>query len=318
MENDKIFIIITYFLVIYIPKTYIKENEMDIRVLRYFIAVASQESISGAAEYLHLSQPTLSRQLHDLEDSLGTTLFVRGNRKISLTDEGMYLLEKAKEIVNLVEKTEANFNQPEEIVSGEIYIGGGETEAMGFIAKTIKDLLTDCPNIKFHTFSGNYDEITSKLDNGLLDFGIVIEPADKRKYNYIKLPDKDVWGILMRKDSPLAHKSSIQPKDLIDQPLLISQQTAVTNEIAGWFGQDAESLNIAGTYNLIYNASLMVKENIGYAMCIDKLVNTSEESELCFRPLSPTIEAELNIIWKKHQIFSKASEKFLKQIQKNI
>lgn len=291
---------------------------MEIRVLRYFIAIANQESISAAANYLHLSQPTLSRQINDLEKELGTTLLIRGNRKISLTDEGLFLLERAKEIVELVDKTEANFNQPEEIISGEIYIGGGETEAMHIIAKTLKEVLTTSPNIKFHTYSGNADDITAKLDSGLLDFGIVIEPADKQKYNFIQLPAIDTWGVLMLKTSPLADKSFLEPKDLIDKPLIISRQTAGSNEIAGWFGQEIEYLPIVGTYNLLYNASLMVKENIGYAMCIDKLIDTSEESELCFRPLSPKLEAGLNIIWKKHQVFSSAAKKFLGQLRSNI
>lgn len=294
------------------------KDMMDVRVLRYFIAVATQESISGAANYLHLSQPTLSRQLSDLEKELGTNLFIRGNRKISLTDEGAFLFEKAKEIVGLMDKTEANFNQPEEIISGEIYIGGGETEAMSIIAKTLKNVLIDHPNIKFHTYSGNADDITAKLDSGLLDFGIVIEPADKQKYNYLKLPAIDVWGVLMRKDDPLADKSYIQPKDLIDKPLITSRQTTGSNQIAGWFGQEIEDLNIIGTYNLLYNASLMVKEGIGYAMCIDKLINTSVDSALCFRPLNPKLEAGLNIIWKKHQVFSRAANKFLQQLRSNI
>ncbi|ASI73465.1 LysR family transcriptional regulator [Bacillus thuringiensis] len=284
---------------------------MDIRVLRYFIAVATQENISAAANALHLSQPTLSRQLNNLEEELGTTLFVRGNRKITLTDEGMFLLDRAKEIVDLVEKTEANFNQKSEIISGEIHIGAGETEAMQFIAQTIKKVVSHHPNIKFHLYSGNADDITTKLDSGLLDFGIVIEPANKQKYDYLKLPATDVWGVLMRKDSPLAKKAYIHPTDLLNKPLIISRQTAVSNELSGWLGEEIENLNVIGTYNLLYNASLLVKENIGYALCIDKLMNTSEESTLCFRPLSPKLEAGLNILWKKHQTFSSATKIFL-------
>ncbi|MCM3220357.1 LysR family transcriptional regulator [Bacillus cereus] len=284
---------------------------MDIRVLRYFIAVATQENISAAANALHLSQPTLSRQLNNLEEELGTTLFVRGNRKITLTDEGMFLLDRAKEIVDLVEKTEGNFNQKYEIISGEIHIGAGETEAMQFIAQTIKKVVSHHPNIKFHLYSGNADDITTKLDSGLLDFGIVIEPANKQKYDYLKLPATDVWGVLMRKDSPLAEKAYIHPTDLLNKPLIISRQTAVSNELSGWLGEEIENLNVIGTYNLLYNASLLVKENIGYALCIDKLMNTSEESTLCFRPLSPKLEAGLNILWKKHQTFSSATKIFL-------
>lgn len=291
---------------------------MDIRVLRYFITVAQQKSISAAANYLHLSQPTLSRQLNELEKELGTTLFIRGSRHISLTSEGTYLLEKAKEITELVDKTEANFNQPAEIISGEIHIGGGETEAMQWIAKTLKDVLLEHPDISFHLYSGNADDIAAQLEHGLLDFGIVIEPADKQKYDYIRLPDTDVWGVLMRKDSPLASQSLIRPEDLIDKSLIISRQTAVSNELSGWFGHEIENLNITGTYNLLYNASLMVKENLGYALCIDKLINTSGDSELCFRPLAPRLEAHLNIVWKKHQVFSGAATTFLEQLRQNI
>lgn len=291
---------------------------MDVRVLRYFIAVANQQSISAAANYLHLSQPTLSRQLNDLEKELGSTLFIRGNRKISLTDEGVYLLEKAREIVELVDKTEANFNQSSEIISGEVYIGGGETEGMHLIAKALKELLNTHPSIKFHLYSGNTDDIISKLDSGLLDFGIVIEPADKQKYDYIKLTATDIWGVLMRKDSPLADQLFIKPEDLMDKPLIVSRQTAVSNELAGWFGQEANHLDIIGTYNLLYNASLMVKEHLGYALCIDKLINTSGDSELCFRPLKPKLEAGLNIIWKKHQVFSSAANEFLQQLRNHL
>lgn len=291
---------------------------MEIRLLRYFIAVENQQSISAAAHYLHVSQPSLSRQLSEFEKELGTLLFIRGNRKITLTDEGVFLLKKAKEIVELVDKTEANFNQPTEIISGEIYIGGGETEAMQLIAQTLKTLLKEYPSIQFHLYSGNADDIKDKLDSGLLDFGIVIEPTDKQKYDYIKLPATDVWGVLMRKDSPLADKPFIEPKDLVDKPLLISRQTAVSNEITGWFGQDVNDLNIIGTYNLLYNAALMVEENLGYALCLDKLINTSGNSQLCFKPLNPRLEVNLNVFWKKHQVFSNAASKFLDQLRSNI
>lgn len=291
---------------------------MELRVLRYFIAVANEQNISAAAKQLHLSQPTLSRQLKDLELELGTTLFERGNRKITLTEEGIFLFNKAKEIVELTDKTEANLKGTKEEIGGEIYIGGGETEAMQFIAKTFKELLKSHSDIRFHLYSGNADDITEKLDSGLLDFGIVIEPMDKQKYDYIKLPATDLWGILMRKDSPLAQKSFIQPEDLMDKPLLISRQTAVSNEMTGWFGKDIEDLHVVGTYNLIYNAALMVEENIGYALCLDKLVNTTGDSKLCFIPLLPKLEANLNVIWKKHQVFSNAANLFLQQLRINL
>ncbi|WP_195575077.1 LysR family transcriptional regulator [Paenibacillus sp. 1001270B_150601_E10] len=291
---------------------------MEIRVLRYFIAVANEENISAAAKQLHLSQPTLSRQLQELEMELGTTLFIRGNRKITLTEEGIFLLEKAKEIVELANKTEAKFKESKEMVNGDIYIGCGETDAMHFIARTLKELLAAYPSIRFHLYSGNADDIASKLDSGLLDFGVVIEPTDKHKYDFIKLPDTDVWGVLMRKDSPLAQKPFIQPIDIMDKPLLISRQTTVSNELSGWLGQPMENLNIVATYNLIYNASLMVEEYIGYALCLDKLINTSGTSNLCFKPLSPRLEANLNLVWKKHQVFSNAAKRFLDQLRIKI
>lgn len=291
---------------------------METRVLRYFIAVANQKSISGAAKVLHLSQPSLSRQIADLEKQLGCTLFTRGNREISLTEDGMYLLKKAKEIIELVDKTEDNFQESTELISGDIYIGCGETEAMRFIGKTLKKLVNKYPLARFHLYSGNADDITAKIDSGHLDFGVVIEPADKQKYDFIQLPAKDVWGLLMRKESPLADRAAISPEDLEDQPLLVSRQTAVGNEISGWLGKNFDDFNIVATYNLIYNAALMVEENIGYALCLDKLVNTSGDSSLTFRPLYPELAAGLNFIWKKHQAFSSASEKFLEILRDDL
>ncbi|PHE95521.1 LysR family transcriptional regulator [Bacillus wiedmannii] len=291
---------------------------MEIRVLRYFIAVANEESISAAAKQLHLSQPTLSRQLKDLEMELGTDLFIRGNRKISLTEEGKYLFKKAKEIVDLADKTEANLKDSKEMISGEVYIGAGETEAMHLIAKTLKVLIKDYPNIRFHLYSGNADDIKSKLDSGLLDFGVVIEPTDKQKYEYAQLPAKDTWGVLMCKDSPLSDKQVISPVDLIDKPLFISRQSTVSNELTGWFGQSIDNLNIVATYNLLYNAALMVEEGIGYALCIDKIINTSGNSKLCFKPLQPKLEVNLNIIWKKNQVFSNAAHAFINQLRNSM
>lgn len=293
---------------------------MEVRILRYFLAVAREESISKAAEYLHITQPTLSRQLMELEEELGSRLLNRGkrNHKITLTDEGMLLRKRAEEIIALVDKTKSEFVTTNEIISGDIYIGGGETDAMRFIAKTAQKLKKDYPHIRYHLFSGNADDVTEKLDKGLLDFGILIEPADIEKYNYIKLPVTDCWGLLMRKDSPLADKERIFARDLLDIPLITSRQALVRNEVSGWSGEDIEKLNIVATYTLVYNASLMVDEGFGYALCLDKLVNTSESSNLCFKPLTPQLEAHLDIVWKKHQAFSKAAETFLTMLKKEI
>lgn len=288
---------------------------MDIRILRYFLAVTREESISGAAESLHMTQPTLSRQLMDLEDEIGKKLLIRGNRRITLTEEGMLLRKRATEILDLVEKTEAELMAPDEAIGGDIYIGGGETDAMRLIAKIATDLQKSCPQIRYHLFSGNADDVTERLDKGLLDFGILIEPADMKKYDYIRLPATDTWGLLMPKDCPLAAQNTVRPKDILDLPIITSRQTLTGNIVSGWLGTEYEKLNIVATYNLVYNASLMVEEGMGYALCLDKLIHTSHHSPLCFRPLEPHTESHLNIVWKKYQLFSGAADRFLRQVQ---
>lgn len=288
---------------------------MDIRVLKYFLAVTREESISGAAESLHMTQPTLSRQLMDLEAEIGKKLLIRGNRRITLTEEGMLLRKRATEIIDLVDKTEAELTAPDEVVSGDIYIGGGETDAMRLIARIATDLQKTAPHIRYHIFSGNADDVTERLDKGLLDFGILIEPADMKKYDYIRLPATDTWGLVMPKDCPLAHKTTIRPEDIRELPLIASNQTMVSNEFSGWLGKEFEKLNIVASYNLAYNAALMVEEGLGYLLTLDKLVNTSENSRLCFRPLAPRMEVHLDIVWKKYQLFSRAANCFLDKVQ---
>lgn len=283
---------------------------MEIRVLRYFLAIAREESISGAATFLHITQPTLSRQIMELEEELGVKLLVRGNRKITLTNEGRLLHKRAEEIISLVDKVELEFDNPNEIISGDIYIGSGETEAMRLIARTAHHFHQKYPNVRYHLFSGNADDVTEKLDKGLLDFGILIEPANIQKYDYAQIPATDVWGLLMRKDSALASQSTINPKDLCNIPLIISRQTLVDKAISKWLQDSNEKLNIIATYNLVYNASLLVEEGLGYALCLDRLVNTTENSNLCFRPLSPPLEAKLNIIWKNIKYFQRQQKNF--------
>ncbi|WJN47404.1 LysR family transcriptional regulator [Priestia aryabhattai] len=292
---------------------------MEIRVLRYFLTVAREGNITKAADVLHVTQPTLSRQLKDLEQELGKKLFIRSSHSIILTDEGMLLRNRAEEIVNMVDKLEAEFSSMEETIGGDIYIGGGETEAMKHIARVAKDVQVRYPNIRYHLYSGNEEDITERLDKGLLDFGILIQPADISKYNYLNIPAKDVWGVVMRRDSPLALKESIQAADLLNAPLICSRQamkqTFSKNEFSDWFGEDFHKLNIVTTYNLAYNAAIMVEEGIGYAITLDKIVNTSTNSNLCFRPLQPRLESGLNIVWKKHHVLSAAADAFLKELQ---
>ena len=288
---------------------------MELRVLRYFLAVAREENITAAAEVLHITQPTLSKQLMDLEKELGKQLFIRGKRKITLTEEGMFLRRRAQEIVELADKTQSEFLSNEDIISGDIYIGGGETDAMRIVAKTAKELQKNYPGIRYHLYSGNAQDVTERLDKGLLDFGILIGSSNLNKYDYIRLPVTDTWGLLMKKDSPLMDKDVISSADLKDLPLIVSIQALKINELSGWSGYSFEDLNIVATYNLVYNATLMVDEGLGYVLTLDKLVNTSGGSKFCFKPLKPKLEAPLYIVWKKYQVFSKATEKFIEALQ---
>lgn len=295
---------------------------MELRVLRYFLAVAREGSITAAADFLHLTQPTLSRQLKDLEQQLGKKLFTRGSHNVVLTEEGLLLRKRAEELVEMADKLEAEFHAMEETVGGDVYIGSGETEAMKQIAQIVKELQRSRPQIRYHLLSGNEDDVTERLDKGLLDFGILIEPANISKYNHITIPVKDTWGVIMRKDSALAAEKFIGVEDLLHVPLLISRQamkrTLSKNDFVDWFGEDFDKLNIVTTFNLVYNAAILVEEGIGYAVTLDKLVNTSGDSELCFRPLKPKLESGLSLVWKKHQTFSTAAELFLEAAMKKF
>lgn len=293
---------------------------MEIRLLRYFLAVAQEESISKAADILHITQPTLSRQLMNLEKELNTKLLIRGkrNKKITLTEDGKLLKSRAQEIIELTNKTESEFLFGDKNISGDIFIGGGETDAIRVIARTIKRLSLEYPNIKYHFYSGNGEDVTEKLNKGLLDFGVFIEPIDKKEYGFIQLPQNDTWGILMRKDSDLAKKEFIEPEDLINIPLFSSRQYLVKNLISGWLGFDFEKLNIIGSYNLLYNASVMVEEGLGYALCIDKLINISGDSKLCFKPLKPKLDAGILVAWPKNQPLSKIAKLFIQKLQEEI
>lgn len=291
---------------------------MEVRVLRYFLTIAREGNISAAAGALHLSQPTLSRQIHEMEDQLGTQLFTRGNRTITLTESGRLLRKRAEEIVSLVDRTEAEITRPDEIVSGDIFIGGGESDAMRLLAKIARDLQGDYPEIRYRLHSGNAEEIKERLDKGLLDFGILIGDTDIRTYDYLRLPAVDTWGLLLRRDHPLAAKAAITPEDLRGIPLLCSDQDRVTNLLSSWLGTDITECNIVATYNLIYNASVMVDEGLGCAMTLDKLINTSGDSSLCFRPLEPRLTVSLNMVWKKYQVFSHAAELFLTRVRHEL
>ena len=295
---------------------------MEIRVLKYFLAVAREGSITKAANYLHLTQPTLSRQLQDLERELGQKLLIRGQHNVTLTPEGHTLRQRAEEIIDMVDKTEQEFRFIKDIIAGSVCIGSGESHTIKLITDIIKNVQTEYSEIKFDLVSGNAQDITEKLDKGLLDFAVLIEPIDISKYDYLTLPEKDRWGVVMKKDSPLAKKKSITYKDLKNLPLIFSKQVERQNpadsNFIKWFKSSFEDFNIVGTYNLIYNAGLMAESGIGYVVGLDKLLNTMNNSNLTFRPLYPTLESGLNIVWKKEQIFSKPAKIFLEKIKERF
>lgn len=291
---------------------------MELRVLQYFLAVAREQNISSAAESLHLSQPTLSTQLKALEQELGKQLLIRGtkgSRKVLLTEEGMILRKRAEEILDLVGMTEREIALSDETIAGDIYIGTGESDMIRIFAKAAKKLQKDYPEIHYHILSGNASFVKEHLDRGLIEFGVVYGPVDTNIYSSVEIPIQDSWGILMRKDAPLAQKDVIRPQDLWDQPLIISEQKNDAWSILNWFQRDLAKLNVVATYNLVFNASLLVDEGLGYALCFDKLINVSGESNLCFRPLFPKMTTSASIIWKRYQIFSKAAQKFIDTLQ---
>lgn len=295
---------------------------MDIRVLRYFLAVAREGSVTGAANFLHVSQPTLSRQIKDLEEELGVQLLVRSSHSVSVTPDGMLLRQRAEEIIDLMEKTRSEFDRTEEVISGDVHIGGGETQVMGYIGDILEEMRKEYPEVHFHLYSGNFEDVTERLDKGLIDFGVLIQPADLMKYDYVSLPKKDAWGVVMRKESPLAAKKTIRRKDLLKVPLILSRQaimpTASKNDFRDWFGGSFDSLDIVTTFNLVYNAAIMVGKGIGYMVTIDGLTNTGKDSDLCFRLLEPRLEAGLDIVWKKYQVFSPAAAVFHEKIQEKF
>lgn len=291
---------------------------MEIRALKYFLTTVREGNITKAAKYLNLTQPNLSRQINILERDIGHKLFERKHNNIILTPEGILLKKRAEEIIDMIDKTRAEFNFTDELIAGDIFIGAGETWAMSLLASIMKDIQATYSHIKYNIYSGNFQDITEKLDKGLLDFGLLIDPADLSKYDYLKVPAKDTWGLIMKKDSDLAKKKSIIKTDLLNIPLIISRQVIETemldNDFSRWFSDTFDKLNIVATYNLIYNALIMVQEGMGYALCLDKLADNMNNKDICFIPLKPKLESGLNIVWKKNQEFSRASKIFLERL----
>lgn len=290
---------------------------MEFRVLKYFLAVAREQTFLGAAEAVHVTQPTLSRQIQDLENELGKTLIVRGSRKIALTEEGMIFRKRAEEICKLVEKTQneiAGYDETE--IAGDIFIGAGETDAVRRIARVAKNIQKNHPSVHFKISSGDAVDIIEDLDKGLLDFALVFTPLDIEKYNRLELEDKTVWGLLLRKDNPLAEKDFIKNADLQKIPLMISRQIKDNAITKKWLGKKLSELNIVGTYTLLYNATFFVEEGFASVLSIDGIINT-KDTNLVFRPLQSQRETKLCIVWKKQQVMTKASALFLQEVSRD-
>ena len=291
---------------------------MDVRVLKYFLTVAQEENITRAAETLHTTQSNLSRQLAELEAEVGKKLFERGKRKITLTDEGMFLRRRAKEIIELVSRTETELSDFDALTSGIIHIGAAETQAMRLMADAMLSLRRQYPQIQFDLFSGSTAEVTEMLQKGLVDFGILVGPVDMQKYNYLQLPIRDTFGLLMRKDHPLAALPAIRHEDILQEPVLCAHQQLSGNVLSGWLGTDTQVLNIVSYFNLITTPAMMVEAGLGCAFTFDKLVNTEGNCNLCFRPLEPRIEASLFLVWKRYQAFTPQAKVFLEEVQQYI
>ena len=284
---------------------------MDIRLMQYYLAVVREGTISAAAEALHVSQPALSRQMKDLEEELGVTLFQRGSRRITLTEEGMILRKRAEEMLRLMQLTEAELTQARDTITGEIHIGAGESHAFHFLSRAAGQLMQEHPGRRVHVVSGDTADLMDQLNNGLLDFALIFSEFDRSLYHSLVLPQEDRFGVLMRRDSALAAREIVTMDDLTGKPLLISR--AADGQL--WNGEDTRDINVVGTYNLIYNASLMVEDGLGYALCFDRLINVSGDSALCFRPLFPELHARGTLIWKRYQVLSPVVRLFIQTLR---
>lgn len=288
-------------------------NIMEFRVLKYFLMVAREENITKAAALLHLTQPTLSRQLMQLEAELGVKLFHRSKHSIILTEDGMLLKRRAQEIISLSDKTVQELSHKEDVLSGEIAIGCGETKNMLFLSEQIRKFRQKYPLVQFSIHSAIADDIKERIEKGILDIGLLMEPVDIGKYEFIRMPQKEKWGILVRKDSELAAKESINPKDLTNVPLIMVKRELVKSELASWFGDYYEGLQIAATYNLILNAASMIERGVGVALCFD--LGASFYEDLCFIPLAPTLETGSVLVWKKNQTLGAATSQFMRYLK---
>lgn len=294
-------------------RTFRRDTHMEFRVLQYFLAVAREENITRAAALLHITQPTLSRQLIQLEEELGARLFHRGKHSIQLTEDGMLLRRRAQEIIDLTEKTKKELKHGEEAVSGEIAIGCGETKNMKPLSGMIASFRQKHPDVSFDIYTAIADDVKERLENGVLDMGLLLEPVEISRYHYLRMPLKEKWHVLMRRDSPLAEKQRITPDDLAEVPLIAAKRQSVRNELENWFGHGRGKLNIVLTCNLSHdNQSVMVESGIGAAVVME--LSYSSDT-LCLRPLEPEIMSGCVLVWKKNLALSTAMVHFIAHVK---
>ena len=286
---------------------------MEIRTLRYFLETAREGNMTRAAEHLFVSQPTMSKQLKELENELGTKLFIRSNYSIRLTEAGMLLKKRAEDILSLVDKTEAEFKSLDERNIGDIYIGAPESESMMLFADAVSFLQKDYPGMRCNIYSGNMEDVCDRLDKGLLDFAIVMSSVDISKYNYLKMPARDSWVLLMRKDDPLTARDSLTVSELKHLPLICSRQW-IDQEFPKWFNIQPDDLNIAATYNLAFNGAVMSKAGVGYTITLNKLIDTGESSDLTSRPISDAPKTGMYVIWRKSHSFTPIAQLLINEL----
>ena len=284
---------------------------MEIRVLKYFLAVVREESITKAAEVLHITQPTLSRQLAQMEEEVGVKLFDRGTRKISLTDEGMLLRRRAEEIIDLSDKTIRELLMREEQVEGVVSIGGGELGAMERVVELCGTFQRKYPRVRFDIYTATADVVKERVERGNLDIGILLEPIDIEKFEYIRFAGREQWVVLMRKNDPLAQFDTIHAEQLESLPLILPRRLNVRSELANWFGDRFAQLNIAYTGNLTTNTALIVQKGYGYAIVVDGSLPFGERADVVSRPLSPTLSASVVFAWKREQPLTTVTKKFI-------
>ena len=287
---------------------------MELRTLRYFLAAAQEENMTRAADILHVTQPTLSRQMMDLEKELGTTLMLRGKKGLTLTDDGLFFRQRAEEIVELANRLEQTFVERNTEINGVIAIGASEAVGSQLFAKLIKKFSDKYPLVQFPLYDEAVDNIKDRLDKGLVDVGLLLEPIDVEKYDFVRLSQKDTWGILMRDDHPLAEKSFITAEEIVEYPLILPMREKIRSEILNWLKRDEKDLRIPLNYTLLSNAALLVEEGLGCAFCMDGALAIRSSPHLRFVPFCPERTTRSVLVWKKNRLFSSATSLFIQEI----